>query len=71
MLMTSPRIEQVRGKENYKLATIWRIQLLNKQAEQTQSNTLENSDRKQLRHLMVIVKFFVRLLGIKRSRRFK
>ena len=69
--MTSPRIEQVRGKENYKLATIWRIQLLNKQAEQTQSNTLENSDRKQLRHLMVIVKFFVRLLGIKRSRRFK
>ena len=71
MLMTSPQIEQVRGKENYKLATIWRIQLLNKQAEQTQSNTLENSDRKQLRHLMVIVKFFVRLLGIKRSRRFK
>ena len=71
MLMTSPQIEQVRGKENYKLATIWRIQLLNKQAEQTQSNTLGNSDRKQLRHLMVIVKFFVRLLGIKRSRRFK
>ena len=71
MLMTSPRIEQVRGEENYKLATIWRIQLLNKQAEQTQSNTLENSDRKQLRHLMVIVNFFVRLLGIKRSRRFK
>ena len=71
MLMTSPRIEQVRGEENYKLATIWRIQLLNKQAEQTQSNTLENSDRKQLRHLMVIVKFFVRLSGIKRSRRFK
>ena len=27
MLMTSPRTEQVRGQENYKLATIWRMQL--------------------------------------------